>query len=143
MATDKTFDPKKNWRDCFRAILAGDFLSPIFVALVYRDNFPFIDLRTGRPVWPDRAVLLEQALERRYHRFTTEGGDSLSCPDPPPKTGSDGLCRPFGYHPDPTAAGAWVPIFFFNGTSVYTGRRIVDVATTNSSPQHDIHAAGL
>ncbi len=136
MTTDKTFDPKKNWRDCFQAILAGDFLSPIFVALATRDNFPlpFNNPMTGRPYWPDRAVLLEQAFERRYHRFTTEGGNSESCPDQPPKAGSDGLCRPFGYHPDPTAAGAWVPIFFINGMSVFSGRRIVvgDVATTNS-----------
>jgi hypothetical protein len=136
MATDKTFNPKKNWRDCFQAILAGDFLSPVFVALAYRDTLPFTNPFTYRPAWSDRAVLLEQALERRYHRFTTESGDSVSCPDPPPKTGSDGLCRPFGYHPDPEAAGAWVPLLFINGTSVFTGRRIVvgDVATTSSYP---------
>ena len=134
MTTDKTFDPKRNWRDCFQAILAGDFLSPIFVAVTFRDNFPFINPLTGRPAWPDRTVLLEQALERRYHRFTTEDGDPTSCPDEPPETGPDGLCRPFSYHPEPTAAGALVPIFFINGTSVFTGRRIVvgDVATTDS-----------
>jgi hypothetical protein len=133
MAADKSIDPKKNWRDCFQAILAGDFLSPIFVALAYRDNFPFINPLTGTPAWSDRAVLLEQALEQRYHRFTAEGGESVSCPDQPPKTGSDGMCRPFGYHPDTTASGAWVPIFFINGTSVFTGRRIIvgDVATTD------------
>jgi hypothetical protein len=131
---DRTFDPTKNWRDCFQAILVGDFLSPVFVALAYRDNFPFINPLTNRPAWSDRAVLLEQAFERRYHRFTVDGGNSVSCPDQPPKTGSDGLCRPFGYHPDPKAAGAWVPIFFINGTSVFTGRRIVvgDVATTDN-----------
>src|SRR5262249_10480087 len=101
---ERTYDPKKNWRDCFQAILVGDFLSPVFVALAYRDNFPFINPLTSRPAWADRAVLLEQAFERRYHRFTTEGADSASCPDQPPKTGSDGLCRPFGYHPDPKTA---------------------------------------
>src|SRR5262249_26111341 len=133
-SAERTYDPTKNWRDCFQAILAGDFLSPVFVALVYRDNFPFINPFTERPAWSDRAVLLEQAFERRYHRFTTDGGDSASCPDQPPKTGSDGLCRPFGYHPDPNTAGDWVPIFFINGTSVFSGRRIVvgDVATTDS-----------
>lgn len=130
-----TFDPTQNWRDCFQAILAGDFLSPIFVALAYRDNFPLLDhLWTGRPAWADRAVLLEQALERRYRHYTADGDDRVSCPDPP-ETGYDGLCRPFGYHPDPKAAGVWVPIFFINGTSVFTGRRIVvgDVAATDNS----------
>jgi hypothetical protein len=116
MAADKSFDPTTHWRDCYQAILAGDFLSPVFVALAYRDNFPFLNPLTGRPAWSDRAVLLEQAFERRYHRFTADGGDPVSCPDQPPKTGSEGLCRPFGYHPDPKAVGAWVPIFFINGT---------------------------
>jgi hypothetical protein len=135
MAVDNRFDPRKSWRDCFQAILAGDFLSPIFVALAYRDNFPFINPLTGVPAWSDRAVLLEQALEQRYHRFTSDSSASVSCPDQSPKTGSEGLCRPFGYHPDPVSAGAWVPLFFINGTSVFTGRRIVvgDVATTSGS----------
>src|SRR6202022_645621 len=74
MATDKTFDPAKNWRDCFQAILAGDFLSPVFVAFAYRDNFPFNIPFPGRPAWSDRAVLLEQALGGRYHRFTAGRG---------------------------------------------------------------------
>ena len=134
-AGDTRFDPMTHWRDCFQAILAGDFLSSIFVALAYRDEFPFINPSTGRPIWSDRAVVLEQAWERRYHRFTTDGGVPQACPDEPLKTGSDahGLCRPFGYHPDLSAVGAWVPLLFVNGTSVSTGRRIVagDVAMTN------------
>jgi hypothetical protein len=135
MASDKAFDPMQNWRDCFQAILAGDFLSPIFIALAYRDNFPFINPLNGRPAWSDRAVLLEQAFERRYHRFTTQTGDSVPCADqPPPQADSEGLCRPFGYHPDPKVAGAWIPLFFINGTSVFTGRRIVigDVPTADA-----------
>jgi hypothetical protein len=133
MGADGLFDPRKNWRDCFQAVLAGDFLSPAFVGLAIRDNFPFINPFTGRPAWSDRAVLLEQAFERRYRRYTAQDGRPLSCPRRPPQGGSEGLCRPFGYHPDPKTTGAWVPIFFINGTSVFTGRRIVvgDVATTN------------
>ena len=137
MEQDRNFDPKKYWRDCFQAILAGDFLSPVFVALAYRDNFPFINPFTQRPAWPDRAVLLEQAFERRYSRFTAEA--EASCPDERPKSagnaGTEGMCRPFGYHPTPQAAGAWVPLFFINGASVFTGRRIVvgDVAATDAS----------
>jgi hypothetical protein len=124
MAQDKRYDPKQNWRDCFQAILAGDFLSPVFVALAYRDNFPFINPFTDRPAWADRAVLLEQAFERRYHRFTTQTGRSISCPSQP-QADATGLCRPFGFHPSPEDAGAWVPLFLVNGASVYTGRRML------------------
>ena len=140
MAQDRRYDPTRSWRDCFQAIMAGDFLSPIFVALAYRDNFPFINPVTKRPAWSDRAVLLEQALERRYHAFTTgngtDTGDARSCPDQPRSLAEDttGLCRPFGYHPHPDRAGIWVPLFFINGASVFTGRRIVvgDVNTADS-----------
>jgi hypothetical protein len=138
MAANKNYDPTKNWRDCFQAIMAGDFLSPIFVALAYRDSFPFTNPFTRQPAWADRAVLLEQAIERRYHRFTSTDGSSMSCPDRPEPAapGYEGMCRPFGHHPDAKRAGAWVPIFFLNGASVFTGRRIVvsDVATTSCSP---------
>ena len=138
MATNNNYDPTKNWRDCFQAIMAGDFLSPIFVALAYRDNFPASAPFTRQPAWADRAVLLEQAIERRYHRFTSADGSSMSCPDQPAAAapGYEGMCRPFGHHPDAKRAGAWVPVFFLNGASVFTGRRIVvsDVATTSCSP---------
>jgi hypothetical protein len=138
MVTDKNYDPTKNWRDCFQAIMAGDFLSPILVALAYRDSFPFNIPFTDQPAWADRAVLLEQAFERHYRRFTAEDHTARSCPDRPgPATpGYEGLCRPFGHHLDATTAGAWVPIFLINGTSVFSGRRIVvtDVATTSASP---------
>jgi hypothetical protein len=133
----KSYDPTKSWRDCFQVIMAGDFLSPIFVALAYRDSFPFNIPFTSRPAWADRAVLLEQAMERRYRRFTAEDHIPRSCADrPEPATpGYQGLCRPFGHHPDAAMAGAWVPLFFINGTSVFTGRRIVvsDVTTTSPS----------
>jgi len=136
MATDKSYDPTKNWRDCFQAVMAGDFLSPVFVGLAYRDNFPFSNPFTHQPAWADRAVLLEQAFERRYRRFTADDRSARSCPNQPSTATSDyeGMCRPFGHHPDAKTAGAWVPIFFINGTSVYTGRRIVvsDVETISS-----------
>ena len=124
---NEKFDPTKSWRDCFQAILAGDFLTPVFVAMAYRDNFPIVDLRTGKPAWSDRAVMLEQAFERRYHRFTVEGGEPKSCPDnpAPANKGKEGLCRPFGHHPDPKVVNTWVPLLFINGTSVFTGRRII------------------
>ena len=121
------FNPKESWRDCFQAILAGDFLSPVFVAMAYRDNFPLPNLLNRQPLWSDRAVMLEEAFERRYHRFTVEGERPTPCPaEPKPaEKGTDGLCRPFGHHPDPKVVKTWVPLLFINGTSVFTGRRIV------------------
>jgi len=111
--------PEVSWRDCFQQLLAGDFLSPVVVGLAYRDNFPLVDPRTGHPLWSDRAALLEEGFERRYRAVTI--GSPRSCGEAPGK----GLCRPFGWHPDPRTAGAWLPLLFINGTSVQTGRRII------------------
>jgi hypothetical protein len=128
------FDPTRSWRDCFQLILAGDFLSPVMVGLAYRDSFPLGNPFSGTPLWPDRATLLEQGFEHRYHRMTSPYHGSLrsarSCRNPPAQGPADpaddaGLCRRFGYHPDPARAGAWLPLLFINGTSVSTGRRIV------------------
>src|SRR5262249_62137257 len=47
-------DITKSWRDCLQLLLSGDFLSPVMVGLVYRDQFPM-------PFLEDRATLLEQA----------------------------------------------------------------------------------
>lgn len=113
-------DPTVSWRDCFQLLLAGDFLSPVLVGLVYRDNFPLGNPVTGRALWTDRAALLERGFERRYHAVTTDGSPR-SCRAAPGR----GLCRPFGWHPDPRTAGAWLPLLFINGTSVQTGRRII------------------
>jgi hypothetical protein len=128
------FDPTSSWRDCFQLILAGDFLSPVMVGLAYRDSFPLGNPFSGTSLWPDRATLLEQGFERRYHRITSPDHASLrsarACRNPPAQGPADladdaGLCRRFGYHPDPARAGAWLPLLFINGTSVSTGRRIV------------------
>jgi hypothetical protein len=110
---------RKSWRDCFQVLLAGDFLSPVLVGLSYRDNFPLGDPRDGQRWWEDRAGLLEQAFERRYHYITD--GAPQSCDE----TNERGLCRRFGYHPDPRTANVWLPLLFINGTSVTTGRRII------------------
>jgi hypothetical protein len=114
------YDVKKSWRDCFQQLLAGDFLSPVIAGVAYRDNLLLGNPLTRRAFWPDRAVLLEQAFERRYHHIT-ERGASLCSEDI-----GDGLCRRMGYHPDPDKiGGAWLPLLFINGTSVATGRRII------------------
>jgi hypothetical protein len=89
------------------------------IGLAYRDNVPLGDPVSRRPLWPDRAVLLEQAFERRYFGVTRKGAAACS------RTVANGMCRRLGYHPDPAAAGAWLPLLFLNGTSVATGRRIL------------------
>jgi hypothetical protein len=111
--------PASHWRDCFQQLLVGDFLSSGLIGLAYRDNFPLGNPFTGRAFWSDRAVLLEQAFERRYYRVTGKGATACT------EASATGLCRRFGHHPDPKEAGAWLPLLFINGSSVSTGRRIL------------------
>lgn len=118
----KSGDPTAFWRDCFQLLMAGDFLSPIFVGLTYRDLFPLGNLRTGVAWGDDRSGLLEQSFERWYHSIT--GGESHACVD----GDNSGLCRRLGHLPDrsePPQASQWIPLLFVNGTSVASGRRII------------------
>ena len=117
------FDPTHSWRDCFQLLLTGDFLTPVVVGLAYRDTFPAS--WGGDPLWSDRAVLLEQAFERRYAYITRSDRRFVSCPDNAPGFVATGLCRLFGYHPDLSAKHLWIPLLFINGTSVWSGRRII------------------
>ncbi|XYD11820.1 hypothetical protein R1A27_32085 (plasmid) [Methylobacterium sp. NMS12] len=95
------------WRNCLQTLLAGDFLSPAFIGLTFRDMFGFLPL-------DDRAALLELSFERRYNRIVRgvagEEGSSLG--------------RFVG-----EAAGqsrsAWVPLLLLNATSVKEGRRSI------------------
>jgi hypothetical protein len=130
------FDPTQSWRDCFQLLLAGDFLSPVLVGLAYRDNFPLPRSLRGDPLWSDRAVLLEQAFERRYAYITRSDRKRVSCPDGAAGSGATGLCRLFGYHPDLSAQHLWIPLLFINGTSVWSGRRII----TSDVPASDREA---
>jgi hypothetical protein len=116
-ARQALFDAGASWRDCFEQLMAGDFLSPVFVGLAYRDNFPLGNPLSRRAWWGDRAVLLEQAFERRYHDITGKGAG------PCRETDTAGLCRRVGHHPD--IPRGWLPLLFLNGTSVSTGRRII------------------
>ncbi|NIK46010.1 hypothetical protein [Variibacter gotjawalensis] len=124
------YDATRSWRDCFQVLLAGDYLTPVLLGLAVRDPFPLGSPLSGMPFWDDRAALLEQGFERRYHRLTSADNEPRSCgnvnggkAEPADKTG---LCRPFGWHPDPKQIqGAWLPLLFINGTSVAAGRRII------------------
>ena len=61
------------WRPCLQDLVSGDYLSPVFVGLGFRDQvappiFPFNDANR----WGDRAALLEIAWERQYMRASGE-----------------------------------------------------------------------
>ncbi|MFL5072028.1 MAG: hypothetical protein ACJ8D9_20805 [Xanthobacteraceae bacterium] len=102
-------DQINNWRDCFEALTSGDFLTPVFVGLAFHDI-----LRFGW--WRDRAAILEEAWERRYHRVVTR-------PDDQQGSGCRGLACPFlTLRPKP---GHWIPLLILNGTSEAEGNRIV------------------
>ncbi len=114
--------PTVSWRDCFQKLLAGDFLSPVFVGLTYRDIFPLGNPVSGKALGEDRSGLLEQSFERWYRYITGVKGGACASGD------NAGLCRPLGHlpdRPDPPQAAQWIPLLFVNGTSVATGRRII------------------
>jgi hypothetical protein len=121
-----------SWRDCFQQLMAGDFLSPVFVGIAFRDLFPLGNIFTGKNWFVDRAGLLEQSLERWYAEVAGESASDCNSKDK--DNDNTGLCRRVGHladRPDLTQKGDWIPLLFINGTSVSTGRRILvsDVRT--------------
>lgn len=118
--------PPKTWRGCLQLLTSGDFLTPVFVGLGFRDNLapPWV---TGARLWDDRAVLLEQAWEAHYDHVS--GGNAV---DPAGKAIERGLHRRIGEESQAISSKPWVPLLFLNGTSVETGRRII-VAETGAA----------
>lgn len=111
-------DPNR-WRRCLGMLVAGDYLSPVFVGLAFRDElappiYPFND----PDVWGDRAALLEKAWERNYLAQKTGDSHASDCGS----TTDAGLCRPFA---SSRTDGGWTPLLLLNGTSVQTGRRVI------------------
>ena len=47
------------WRDCLEVLTSGDFLTPVFAGLIFRDTLRFL----GPFGWADRATLIEQSWE--------------------------------------------------------------------------------
>ena len=108
------------WKDCLQRLVSGDYLSPGFVGLAFRDQFapPFWPF-TDPGWWGDRADLLEKSWERHYRSQVSTAKDSKDrASDGKPA----GLGRPFA---KPRADGRWTPLLLLNGTSVQTGRRII------------------
>ena len=111
--------PRESWRACLQLLSAGDYLSPALLGAAARDSLSFlVSLVTGEEV-PDRAVLLEQAMERHYNNVVF--GERTSCGG-----GEDrrGLCRPFGYL-DLGDHDHWLPLLFLDATSAHTGGQII------------------
>jgi hypothetical protein len=117
----------KGWRDCLEVLTSGDYLTPVFAGLVFRDTLRFLG-------GPDRAALLEQSWERQF-------ADSVETTDGAPKllTCIGSLECPF-LTLRPTVEGEkvnWLPLLLLNGASVSTGQRIV---TTVLDPQFEVSA---
>lgn len=121
---------KTSWRACLEALVVGDYLTPAFIGLGFRDNvappLPFIK--------DDRAVLVEKAWEDHFAKVLAL-----------PKNDEEaGLRRRFGYVGDMLTDGHWVPLLLLNGTSVNTGARIIasDVISTRKAPAQPGREAG-
>ena len=134
---------RSSWRACLQALVAGDYLTPAFVGLVFRDNLsppgPFS--RGGLFFSDDRAVLVERAWERHYDHvvrgdapgFVGQAWQDLTVTAEEP---ASGLRRRFGYLSDASSPeGIWLPLLLLNGTSADSGTRIVtsDLVSTRAA----------
>jgi hypothetical protein len=118
-ANDPKRDPHKSWRACLQLLAAGDYLSPTFVGAVLRDLLVVPTSTNGDALFPDRAVLLEQAIERQYNRVVH--GTASACGGAEDERG---LCHAFGYLP-PSVPQQWLPLLLLNATSRETGRPVL------------------
>jgi hypothetical protein len=144
---------RSSWRACLQALVSGDYLTPAFVGLAFRDNLsPPNPVSGGSLLFSDdRAALMERAIERHYD-YVIRGdvpnlaeeisndllGPGATAPD-------SGLRRRFGFVWDIRAAdGGWLPLLLLNGTSVGTGARVIasDIISTRSVRSAPGHEAG-
>ena len=101
-----------NWRDCFEALISGDFLTADFFGFAFNDMFPLPSFGLVR----DRAAVLEDTWKARYKEVVEPAGRSSS----PCNKGLD--CPFLSLKP---RSGHWIPLLVLNGTSEATGGRIV------------------
>ena len=110
-----------NWQSCLEALMAGDFLTPVFAGLVFRDTLRFLGgLDSSGSFWSDRATLIERSWER-YFRW------SLNDQKSPSELCLANLDCPFLTLRPRQEGGEvqWLPILLLNGASVSTGQRII------------------
>jgi hypothetical protein len=105
-----------DWRDCLENLMAGDFITPVFVGLMFHDSVRFLRL-------PDRGSLLERAFEMHFARTLNETA-TAHCGR------QSGLECPF-MSLRPTE-DRWLPLLLLNGTSVGSGQRILTTALDNT-----------
>jgi len=132
-AHEEPVEPDKFWRQCLQRIVAGDFLSPVFVSLVSNDLL-------GLTLLGDRAAILEDAWERRYALQTKQKPDyknqTSTLQESLVDLRQDVLAR---------SETNWLPVLLLNGTSETTGRRIItsDIDTLLArTPRADTSPAG-
>jgi len=136
-------DPTASWRDCLQLLVSGDYLSPAFVGLGFRDNFsPRKYFVLDEPWMEDRAALLEKSWERHYDFVTNPAyrndywtGELIQTGEPCASGATKGMCRRLGYA-RATPPGKWTPLLLLNGTSVDSGARIIgtDLISTRPAP---------
>lgn len=116
--------PEQSWRQCLELLLSGDFLSPVMASLVSNDIF-------GISPRGDRAVILENAWERRYARYTGQDPATTTLSRPMTSVRARAMA---------TNDRAWVPMLVLGGTSVSTGRRILtsDIDTLLSAKLNNL-----
>ncbi len=132
---------RSSWRACLQALVAGDYLTPAFVGLGWRDNFSPPGFDGGSLLFADdRAALIERAWERHYDHvvkgeipgFWAQVTQDLAPPAEPPT----GLRARFGFIAEKTVhANGWLPLLLLNATSVDSGTRIIasDLVSTRSA----------
>ena len=145
-------DVKTSWRACLQALVSGDYLTPAFVGLAFRDNFsPPNPFSGGSPLVPDdRAALVERAFERHYDHIVrgeipSFSGQVLEDLAASGQEMESGLRSRFGFVAEKLSPpGAWLPLLLLNGTSVNTGARIIasDLISTRAAPESPGHPAG-
>ena len=112
-----------DWRSCLEALTSGDFLTPVFAGLVFRDTLRFIGALASVDSgwrWSDRASLIEQSWERHFRTsLRPQAEPAASC--------LRNLDCPFLTLRPHEAADhvVWLPLLLLNGASVSTGQRIV------------------
>jgi hypothetical protein len=126
-----------DWRACLQALVSGDYLTPAFIGLGFRDNLsPPAHIVSGPTLLKDdRAALVERAWES-YYDDVVEGRASWNwnASRAVRSESASGLRRPFGYVAEALEQhdGAWLPMLLLNGTSVDRGTRILasDIIST-------------